>query len=213
MNNNAEINVNTLFLDGASDQQIYSWAHDAYAFHDEEKLALAVLAVMPRMYSYALGKCNRRTDRALDAVDTAKMRAYMNFFKKDASSYFIQWCKRITAYAIIDNLRENRGHEYELSLDETGFGEEGEDSRYAFIEDKNHLNPEETLMKEVQMEQISNVLSELKQEEKEVWTMHFVEEKSLGEIAEETGKKPNRVRYLLYNANDHMKARLRAMEG
>lgn len=209
----AEINVNTLFLDGASDGQIFSWVKDAYNFHDEQKLALAVLAMMPRLLKYARVRCSRHENWAIDAVDTAKLRIYMNFFKKDVSSYFIQWCYRITSYAIVDNLRENRGHEYELSLDETGFGEEGEDSRYAFIEDKRHLNPEENLMKTVQMEQISSVLGELKQEEKEVWTMHFVEEKSLGEIAEETGKKPNRVRYLLYNANDHMKARLRAMEG
>lgn len=213
MENFAELNVNTLFLDGASDAQIFSWAHDAFASHDNEKLALALLAMMPRMYSYAFRKCNRRSDRALDAVDTAKMRIYLNFFKKDVSAFFIQWCLRITSYAIIDNLRENRGHEFEVSLDETGFGEDGEDCRYAFVEDKAHLNPEETLMKNVQMEEIDGVLNELGKDEKEVWTMHFIENKTLGEIAEETGKKPNRVRYLLYNANDHMKARLKSMEG
>ena len=212
MTNTAELNVNTLYINDADRDQIYSWAHDAYANHDEEKLALAVLAMMPRLYTYAYRKCDRRMDRAIDAVDTAKMRILLNFFKKDVSSYFMQWCYRITAYAVVDNLRAIRGHENDLSLDETGFGNDGEDARYAFIADSKMMDSEEIVRRNDRMEDIKQVLNELGEEEKEVWTMHFVQKKTLSQIAEETEKKDTRIRYLIYTANGHVRNSLQAME-
>ncbi len=212
MTNTAEINVNTLYLTGASNAQINSWAHEAYENHDDEKLALALLATMPRMYSYVVFRCSNRMDWAMDAVDTAKIKILMNFYKSDVTKHFIGWCCRIAYYSFIDDRRAMKGYKEIVSLDETGFGDDGQDSRMSLIEDTKALTPEEEARKNARAEEITGFFQKLGTEEKEVWTKHFVMHKTIAEIADETGRKPSRVRYLLYNANDYMKAKIRETE-
>jgi len=99
------------------------------------------------------------------------------------------WLFRVARNKITDNYRKKKT----VRLEEKRINEENENEPL-FLSDlisSGEITAEEKMMNELIMEQVSVVLEELPEEQREVFLMHELEERSFKEIAEITNESVN----------------------
>lgn len=99
------------------------------------------------------------------------------------------WLFRVARNKITDNYRKKKT----VRLDENRVNSES-DNEPLFLSDlisSGEISAEERMMNELIMEQVSEALEELPEEQREVFVMHELEEKSFKEIADITGESVN----------------------
>lgn len=154
----------------------------------DKEISQAVKTERKRLFRFI----NKRVDDQQEAEDILQDVFYQlveTYRLMKPIEQLSSWLFRVARNKITDNYRKKKT----VRLEDVTVKNEDE-SEPLFLSDlisSGEISAEERMMNELIMEQVSEALEELPEEQREVFVMHELEEKSFKEIADITGESVN----------------------
>jgi RNA polymerase sigma-70 factor (ECF subfamily) len=153
---------------------------------DEDAAATLFDAYYPRVYRYALVKLRHKMDAEDVAAETfSKVLRDLKRFRWTAGG-FEAWLFRIASNAVIDHMRRS--------------AKERTEARSNRLEVHSDVSPEMVALQKESAKEMSELIQDLSQDQREVIALRFGAGLGSAEIARVMGRKPNAVRQLQFRA-------------